>query len=366
MQNMREKKIFISFFLASFLMMLFFYLWGYALSIDKHQFINDPNWQYQLLWFPVHVTLAYWAIVIHKNSFNELDRKRIDLRAIINDCKHHSSYYALSVLIVAPFIVEDLIEGYGQFVNNFDSLGYSTWVMIGPVWIIEWLMLGIIWLRVAHLAFLTVKICNKAYVRKHIDEFLSSSPTNQILNAGKANGLINLIYGCSSFGYIFYCGGEASDQQTIVISGLLVLFSFLTSYFSLRMKLHEVLKDISNEHAAMLPASFLTSEVSNSALDSIPIKPELMNSILFDESRNFDTQAYQRVCKVKLALLYESIEKTGHADFTVANGYKVMQYMQYEMSFSKFGHMQLYSTVLRVSTVLVAFADKFPFISKLL
>ncbi len=361
---MREKKIFLYFFLASFLTMLFFYLWAYTLSIDKHRFINDPSWQYQLLWFPAHVTLAYWSIVIHKNSFNELDRKKINLREILNDCKRHSSYYALSVLIVVPFIVEDLIEGYGQFLENIDSLGYATWVMIGPVWIIEWLMLGVIWVRVAHLAFLTVKICNKAYVRKHIDEFLSSSPKNQILNAGKANGLINVIYGCSSFGYIFYCGGEASDQQTIVISGLLVLFSFLTSYFSLRMKLHEVLKDISDEYAAMLPPSFLTSESSNKALDSIQIKPELIDSIVFDESGNFDSQAYQRVRKVKLALLYDSIEKTGHADFSVTNGYKVIQYMQYEINFSKFGHMQLYSTVLRVSPVLVAFADKFPLITK--
>ena len=198
--------------------------------------------------------LAYWSMVNYKRSTENIRHVNITFKYIWGDFFSNRKDYFLAVLMVAPFIIEDTIEGLKKFSDGFNDFGYSTLLMIGPVWVLEWLFLGVIWSQVIRLAYMSVKKYSLAYVQNNINEILANPSSNKILAAGEVNALINLIYGLSAFGYIMLCDGESSDYQTTAISAFLVLFSFLTSFVILRFRINQALVRLSNDFYESIPA----------------------------------------------------------------------------------------------------------------
>lgn len=350
--------------IVSFIAILLFFGLGYLLAPNKHSFLTNKNWLYQLAWFPLHTLLAYWSIVIFKRGIEEKEYKRIRTFQLLSDFKKYKKINTISLLIATPFIIEDIIEGLESFNLYFSDLGYSSLIMIGPVWFIEWLALGVIWTRVIFLAVTTLQRYNTRYVSKNLFSILNNPSANPILVAGEKNALLNLIYGLSSLGYIFFCGGEKSDFQTVTISALLVLTSFLTSFFAIRIQIEKALERIADLHEKRLSSFYLNA--SSRQFEHLSFKPELLESLLFGEVKNFNARAHERVNAVKASLFFESALIKNKPEFIFPNAVTALQFIQYEINLSKFGNQQLHGTLFRLAAVLFAFFDKFPFLSKLM
>ena len=211
--------------IISIILIAGFWLWGYALAPNKTSFIENHSWLYQLVWFPSHTLLAYSYILAYKKAAFGKRHQDITLLSLAYDFKKNSRAIVMSVLMVIPFMIQDLMEGMELLNRDYETLGNATWVMIGPVWTIEWLMLAVIWSRVLATIRLTVKTYNPKYVDDNLDRLLILSPNSPFLQAGVENALINLLYAISTIAYIQYTGGESSDYQNVVISAALVTFA---------------------------------------------------------------------------------------------------------------------------------------------
>ena len=337
---------------------------GYFLSPNKKIFLGSADWIYQLFWFPLHAVLAYWSMVNYKRSTENIRHVNITFKYIWGDFFSNRKDYFLAVLMVAPFIIEDTIEGLKKFSDGFNDFGYSTLLMIGPVWVLEWLFLGVIWSQVIRLAYMSVKKYSLAYVQNNINEILANPSSNKILAAGEVNALINLIYGLSAFGYIMLCDGESSDYQTTAISAFLVLFSFLTSFVILRFRINQALVRLSNDFYESIPADI--NERLSVGPSKVLIDSELLEFNLFGGANNLGVDAHQRVNKVRLAFLINSALKNGSCKLDLVSYMSASQYIQNEINFAKFGHRQLYVTCARLSVILIAFVDKAPLLGKLM
>ncbi len=342
---------------------LFFWVLAYALAPDREAFLADRSWRYQLGWMPVHLLLGYFSILIYKKAAHGMHYGEITWRSIQDDIRRNQRAVLFAVLLVTPFVIEDLIEGVGQFNAQRDTLGWATWVLIGPVWIIEWLMLGVIWSRVIALLSLTVRTFNPDYVRKHLDTLLVSSRSIPLLRAGVENALVNFFYALTTIGYILYTGGEASDFQTVIISGLLVLLSFLFTCWFLRMRVESVLETMAVEHAKKIDQAYPMGEHASlqERFQHYRLNASLIDQFVLHRPEKINRRGLERLALVRTSLLLESIQQNSSAEFLdVPTGLKALRYTQYERKLSSLGLAELRGVLIRLGSPLLMLFLKLP------
>ena len=330
-------------------------LWGaaFTLAVDKSIFTHNHSFLYQIFWLPFHIVLAYFSILVYKKAAFGIRYKDISIDSIFKDL--HSNYRAViaALLLVTPFIIEDLVEGYASLQENFSTLGNASWVMIGPIWIIEWLMLAVIWSRVISSIRLTISTYTPKYVRDHLDDLLIVNPLSPLLQLGVENALINLFYAITTIGYIQFVGGETSDFQDVVISAVLVLFSFLSSFFYMRKRVKDALEAIVAEHVQRIEAAYghhhpelIKQDFLNQKLNF-----ELINHFVFDKTAGLGKRPFERLSIVRTGLLIESIQKSGYADsLAVDYGLQAMRYTQYEIRLASLGIEELQAVLIRLGS----------------
>ena len=347
-KNHFSKILFISVILSGL-----FWLLGFYIAIDKTFFMRNHSFLYQIFWFPFHILLAYFSILVYKKAAFGTHYKDISIKSIVSDFNKNYRAVIVSLLLVTPFMIEDLMEGYSMIQDQFSTMGNSNWVMVGPIWIIEWLMLAVIWSRVLATIRLTVKTYTPEYVDKHLDSILILEPHSPFLQAGVENALINLFYAVSTIVYIEFTGGESSDYQTVVISGVLVLFSFLASFFFLRMRVDEALERLVAKHAKFLDSIY---KESKHPLTKDSFKDMKMNSLLIDgfvllKPAKFSNRAIERMSILRASLLIQSIHENGYAEqISVPIGIEAMKYGQFEQKLAALGIVELQGVILRLGS----------------
>jgi hypothetical protein len=356
-----RKNHFLSIIVISVLLSGIFWILGFALSIEKSTFLRDRSFLYQIFWFPFHILLAYFSIIVYKRVSSGTHYKDISIKSIMKDL--HKNYRAVifSLILITPFMVEDIIEGSVKAHENFEQLGYASWVMIGPIWIIEWLMLAVIWSRVLATIRLTVNTYSPAYVDRHLDDLLILNPNTPHLQAGVENALINFFYAISTLAYIELTGGESSDFQTCAISGVLVLFSFLTSFFFLRTRINDALERIVLKHAKHLDIYYKGSShsLTHDSFKDLKLNPLLIDNFVLNKPNKFSNRAIERISIVRASLLIESIEETGYAEnISVAKGLEAMKYGQFEQKLSSLGVMELQGVLIRLGSPVIMLLAK--------
>lgn len=345
---------FLKVFLISILLSALLWAISFFLAIDKSIFIRNHSFLYQTFWLPIHILLAYFSIIVYKKAAFGIHHKDISLQSIYRDL--HTNYRAViaALLLVTPFIVEDLIEGYSSLQENFHTLGNASWVMIGPVWIIEWLMLAVIWSRVLATIRLTVKTYSAKYVDENLDMLLILSPNSPLLQAGVENALINFLYAVSTIGYIEYAGGESSDYQNVVISAALVLFSFLTSFFFLRMRVNEALERLVLRYSVILNAEFIDNILARKSFGSKKLNTVLVDSFVLFRPPKLSNRALQRTSIVRASLLMQSLQEFGYSEeIAVPMALEAIKYGQYEQKLASLGIVELQGVLIRLASPLV-------------
>jgi hypothetical protein len=345
-----------------------FWLISFSLAIEKSIFLRDRSFLYQLFWFPFHVLLAYFSIIVYKRVSLGANYKDISIKSIIKDL--HKNYRAviISLVLITPFMIEDIVEGSIKAQENFSQLGYASWVMIGPVWIIEWLMLAVIWSRVLATIRLTVKTYSPSYVDDHLDDLLILNPNTPHLQAGVENALINFFYAISTLAYIQLTGGETSDFQTCLISGVLVLFSFLASFFFLRMRINDALERITARHAKHLDQYYKNPNqaFTQESFQDLKLNPLLIDDFVLNKPAKFSSRAIERMSIVRASLLIESIQETGDAQhINVAKGLEAIRYYQFEQKLSSLGIMELQGVLIRLGSPIIMLLAKSGVLSSL-
>ena len=339
--------------LISVVLMLGFWIWGYALAPNKTSFIANHSWLYQLVWFPAHILLAYSSILAYKKAAFGQRRQDITLISLGYDFKKNSRAIVMSVFMVIPFMIQDLMEGMELLNRDYETLGNATWVMIGPVWMIEWLMLAVIWSRVISSIRLTISTYTPKYVRDHLDDLLIVNPLSPLLQLGVENALINLFYAITTIGYIQFVGGETSDFQDVAISAVLVLFSFLSSFFYMRKRVGDALESIVAEHVQRIETIYGHHHpdlIKNEFLKQ-KLNFELINHFVFDKTAGLGKRPYERLSIVRTGLLLESIQKNGYADsLAVDYGLQAMRYTQYEIRLASLGIEELQAVLIRLGS----------------
>lgn len=339
--------------IISIILVAGFWLWGYALAPNKTSFIENHSWLYQLVWFPSHTLLAYSSILAYKKAAFGKRHQDITLLSLAYDFKKNSRAIVMSVLMVIPFMIQDLMEGMELLSRDYETLGNATWVMIGPVWTIEWLMLAVIWSRVISSIRLTISTYTPKYVRDHLDDLLIVNPLSPLLQLGVENALINLFYAITTIGYIQFVGGETSDFQDVVISAVLVLFSFLSSFFYMRKRVKDALEAIVAEHVQRIEAAYghhhpelIKQDFLNQKLNF-----ELINHFVFDKTAGLGKRPFERLSIVRTGLLIESIQRSGYADsLAVDYGLQAMRYTQYEIRLASLGIEELQAVLIRLGS----------------
>jgi len=331
-------------------------LWAvsFSLAIDKSIFLHNQSFLYQTFWLPFHILLAYFSILVYKKAAYGIHYKDISLQSIFRDLSTNYRAVIAALLLVVPFIVEDLIEGYSSLQQNFSVLGNASWVMIGPVWIIEWFMLAVIWSRVLATIRLTVKTYTPKYVDENLDTLLILSPNSSLLQAGVENALINLFYAASTIGYIEYTGGESSDYQNVLISAALVLFSFLTSFFFLRMRVNDALERLVLCYAVMLNAEFVDNILARKSFGSKKLNTILVDSFVLFRPPKLSNRALQRTSIVRASLLMQSLQEFGYSEeIAVPMALEAIKYGQYEQKLASLGIVELQGVLIRLASPLI-------------
>lgn len=345
-----------------------FWLFGFSLAYEKSVFLRDRSFLYQLFWFPFHVLLAYFSIIVYKRLAAGTHYKEISIKSIITDLHNNYRAVIISLILITPFMIEDIIEGAVKAQENFDQLGYASWVMIGPIWMIEWVMLAVIWSRVLATIRLTVKTYSPEYVDQHLDDLLILSPNTAHLQAGVENALINFFYAISTLAYIELTGGETSDFQTCLISGVLVLFSFLASFFFLRMRINDALERITLKHAKHLDQYYKNPNHSftQESFKDLKLNPLLIDDFVLFKPTKFSNRAIERISIVRASVLIESIQETGYAEhISVKKGLEAMKYGQYEQKLSSLGIMELQGVLIRLGSPIIMLLAKSGVLSSL-
>lgn len=347
--------------LISTLVMCGFWALGYYLAPNKAAFIYDHSWLYQLFWFPSHVFLAYFSWLVYKKAAFGKRHQDITFRSIVDDFNKNYRVIITAILLIAPFMVQDFVEGLGELNRDYESLGNATWVMIGPVWMIEWIMLAVMWSRVMASIKLTINFYTPKYVRENLDALLVVNTTSPLLQVGVENALINLFYAITTIGYIEFAGGELADYQNVAISAILVLSSFLVSFFYVRKRIGDALEHLVAEHSSRLEGIYghHHPELIQSDLLSKKLDFQLINHFVFDKTGGLSRRAYERLTIVRSSLLIESIQKNGYADsLAVQDGIKVMQYTQYEVRLASLGIEELKGVIIRLGSPAVMYLLK--------
>lgn len=350
---------FLKVFLISILLSALLWVVAFTLAIDKSFFIHNHSFLYQIFWLPFHILLAYFSILVYKKAAFGIRYKDISIHSIFRDI--HTNYRSViaALLLVTPFIIEDLIEGYSALQENFTTLGNASWIMIGPIWVIEWLMLAVIWSRVLATIRLTVKTYNPKYVDENLDKLLILNPNSPFLQAGVENALINLLYAISTIVYIQYTGGESSDYQNVVISAALVLFSFLTSFFFLRMRVNDALERLVLQYAVVLNAEYVDNILARKSFGSLKLNTTLVDSFVLFRPPKLSNRALQRTSIVRASLLMQSLQEFGYSDdIAVPMALEAIKYGQYEQKLASLGIVELQGVLLRLGSPLIMVVAK--------
>jgi hypothetical protein len=348
------------FFFSVFLTISFWFL-AYSLAPSKSAFIHDRSWIYQIIWFPAHILLAYFAILVYKKAAFGERHQDISMRSLLNDFKKNYRAIGIALVLITPFMIQDLVEGMGELERDYETLGDATWVMIGPVWIIEWLMLAVIWSRVMATIRLTINFYTPKYVRKHLDDLLIVNHKSHLLQAGVENALINLVYAITTIGYIEFVGGETSDYQNVVISAILVLSSFLASFLYIRKRIADALEEIVAEHARRIEEVYGNHDPKflEQAFLKEKLNIQLLSHFVFDKTAGLSKRSFERLTIVRSSLLIDSIKKNGYADsIAVDHGFQIMRYTQYEVKLSSLGMVELQGVLVRLGSPAVMFILK--------
>ena len=338
-----------------------FWGWGYYLAPSKDVFIHDHAWLYQLVWFPSHILLAYASIVVYKKAAYGLSHFDVSIKSLWGDLRLNYRTSILSMLLITPFMVQDLIEGMVELHRDYQTLGDATWIMIGPIWMTEWLMIAVMWSRVLATIRLTLTFYTHDYVKSHLDDLLIVHSTSPILQAGVENALINLIYGLTTIGYIQFAGGELSDYQNVVILAVLVLACFLSTFIYMRKRISDALESIVLEHVKKIQTVYGSIEPTKlqDAFVKQRLNIDLLNQFVFDKSLGLSKRPFERMAIVRAGLLIQSIEQSGQADtLQVQQSLETMRYTQYELKLANLGIEELQGVLIRLGSPAVMYFAK--------
>jgi len=338
-------------------------LWilGFYLAIDKSAFTRDHSALYQVFWLPFHILLAYFSILVYKKAAFGTNHKDISIKFILQDLNKNYRKVAISILLIIPFMVQDLIEGYSLVEENFATMGNASWVIVGPIWTIEWLMLAVIWSRVLATISLTVNTYSPKYVDEHLDDLLIIEPQSPLLQAGVENALINLFYALSTIAYIEFTGGQSSDYQATIVSAALVLISFFASFFYLRKRVDEALERIVANHTKFLQHIYKDTKhpLTKEMFKDMKLNFLLIDSFVLFKPLKFSNRAAERVSIVRASLLVQSIQENGYAEhISVPMAIESMKYSQYEQKLASLGIAELQGVMIRLGSPALMVAAK--------
>lgn len=344
------------------------WLLGFYLAIDKSAFTRNHSALYQVFWFPFHILLAYFSILVYKKAAFGAHFKDISIKSILQDLKKNTRAVLVSLLLVIPFMLQDFIEGYSLIEEHFATMGNAYWVIVGPIWTIEWLMLAVIWSRVLATVRLTVNTYTPKYVDEHLDELLILERQSPLLQAGVENALINLLYALSTIAYIEFTGGQSSDYQTTFISAALVLISFLASFFFVRMRVNDALERIVEKHAKFLDVIYKDTKhpLTKELFKDMKLNFLLIDSFVLFKPLKFSNRAVERVSIVRASLLIQSIQENGYAEhISVPMAIEAMKYGQFEQKLAALGIDQLQGVMLRLGSPVLMLVAKSGVLSSL-
>jgi hypothetical protein len=363
-QNNFIKVIFISILLSCL-----FWSAGFYLAIDKNSFLKDHSFLYQIFWLPVHLLLAYFSILVYKKAAFRESLETLTLNSLFKELNKNYRTILFSILLVVPFVLQDLVEGYSMVQENFPTMGNATWVMIGPVWVIEWLCISVMWSRVLATIHLTVKTYTQEYVDQNLDKLLILEAKSPLLQAGVENALINLMYAFSTIGYIVFAGGETTDYQNVVISGALVLISFLACLLFLRMRINEALERLVAKNSKFLDEIYMNPEhpLTKDHYREMKINSSLIDGFVLTKAAKFSNRAHERICIMRASILIRSIQQNGFADqISVPLGIEAMKYAQFEQKLASLGIVELQGVMLRLGSSLLMMTLKSNLLSRFL
>jgi hypothetical protein len=329
------------------------WLLGFYLAIDKSAFTRDHSALYHIFWLPFHILLAYFSILVYKKVAQGSQYKDISIKSILQDLNTNYRKVGLSILLIIPFMVQDLIEGYSLVQENFATMGNAYWVIVGPIWTIEWLMLAVIWSRVLATISLTVNTYTPEYVDEHLDDLLILEPQSPLLQAGVENALINLFYALSTIAYIEFTGGQSSDYQATIVSAALVLISFFASFFYLRRRVDEALERIVAKHAKFLHLIYKDTKhpLTKEMFKDMKLNFLLIDSFVLLKPLKFSNRAAERVSIIRASLLVQSIQENGYAEhISVPTAIEAMKYSQFEQKLASLGIAELQGVVIRLGS----------------
>jgi uncharacterized membrane protein YciS (DUF1049 family) len=320
-------------------------LWGsgYAIAPDRQSFLLDRAWLYQILWLPLHILCAHLSIFIYARVCRECN---------VNQTSGASSISVLlplvgkkllmAGLIVSPFLIMDGFEGYYRLIDNFESMGYSSLILLA-IWTIEWFSTGVLWIYSLFTLKLTIDYYNDDFVEKNIDNLLLTNKTSPLLIAGVENSLVIVIYALSTFGYILFAGGEFSDLITLVFSGLFVLAAFLGSVFHLRTKLNRALDrqfDRGLKQFTEKKIDMNLKSTSSLNLESI----NALDHFIFSKPAGISAQSYARLRFARMQALSDA-----HVDSSLSIYQQIFRQTEYELRLSLIGIAEVRTVFLRLA-----------------
>jgi hypothetical protein len=189
------------------------------------------------------------------------------------------------------------------------------------------------------------------------------------LRAGVENALINLLYAISTIGYIWFAGGETSDFQTVVISGVLVLVSFLASFFFLRMRINEALERLVSINSKLLNSIYMNTQhpLTKDSFKEMKMSPSLIDGFVLLKPAKFSNRANERMSIMRASLLIRSIQENGYADqIGVPMGIEAMKYGQFEQKLASLGIDELQGVMLRIGSPVLFLVTKSGLLSSVL
>ena len=325
---------------------------GYAIAPDRPSFLLDRAWLYQILWLPLHILCAHLSIFIYARVCRECNVNETSGAAGMNVLLPLVGKKLLMAgLIVSPFLIMDGFEGYNRFIENFESMGYSSLILLA-IWTIEWFSTGVLWIYSLLTLKLTIDYYNDDFVERNIDKLLLTNKTSPLLIAGVENSLVIVIYALSTFGYILFAGGEFSDLITLVLSGVFVLAAFLGSVFHLRTKLNRVLDKQFDQGLKQFTEKQIDMQIKSASilnLESI----NALDHLIFSKPAGVSAQSYARLRFVRMQALFGV-----NVDNSIGVYQQIFRHTEYELRLSLIGIAEVRTVFLRLAGPVVGVLAK--------
>jgi hypothetical protein len=216
---------------------------GLALATDGRKFLSSHEWQFQPLYFAVHlITLRLFATAFVRSFLAGI--LHLDIADAVARHRMWLVLGPVGAIVAAAAAVPFCIYDYGYLTEGGgEGVGPATDGLLFAMWCAEWLLMAFIWVMVAGYMLLTHWAVSKHRFRAVIEVVLHDRQYRPFLHMSVQGATIVLGFWIVNILYVWYSGGQLSDYTGAAVTLGLVVVGFLPPLVELRGKVSRAVSD---------------------------------------------------------------------------------------------------------------------------